>query len=302
MGKRETRNGKWSGSGKRETAGKREEQTGGKSPDLLATAERYVRERLGVISPRIAIVLGSGLSGLAERFRPATRIPYADIPGFPRARTPGHEGQLVLGELSGVPLAILNGRFHLYEGHSPEAVVLPVRLLASLGVDTLIVTGAAGGLRASLRPPSLMLIADHVNLMWRNPLIGPVLESEERFPDMSEPYDRELRALALRTARELGITLEEGVYAGVLGPSYETPAEIEMLRRLGADAVAMSVVPEVIAARARGMRVLGIAVITNLAAGLSGARLSHDEVLEAGRVMAADLERLIQGLLAQPFS
>lgn len=272
------------------------------SGDEIRAAERHVRERIGVAAPRTGVVLGSGLSGLAERVEPATRIPYAEIPGFPRARTPGHEGQLVSGELSGVPVAVLNGRFHLYEGHPANVVALPIRLLASLGIETLIVTGAAGGLRADLRPPSLMLIADHVNLMWRNPLIGPVLEGEERFPDMSAPYDRGLRAVALRTARELGITLHEGVYAGVMGPSYETPAEIAMLRRLGSDAVAMSVVPEVIAARARGVSVLGIAVITNLAAGLSGTRLTHDEVLEAGRLLAGDLERLVRGLLTRASS
>lgn len=256
-----------------------------------------VRERLGDARPQVAVVLGSGLGGLAAAVPAPTRIPYKEIPGFPTPRVEGHAGELIAGELAGVSVILQSGRFHLYEGHPPDTAAVPVRTFAELGVGILIVTNAAGGLQPAFRIPTLMLIADHVNLMWRNPLIGPVLEGEERFPDMAVPYDRDLRELARQAAREAGIQLEEGVYAGVLGPSYETPAEIGMLRRIGADAVGMSTVPEVVAARARGLRVLGISSITNAAAGLSGEALSHEEVLEAGRQLAADLGVVVRGVL-----
>ncbi|MGH7548571.1 MAG: purine-nucleoside phosphorylase, partial [Gemmatimonadales bacterium] len=192
-----------------------------------------------------------------------------------------------------------SGRFHLYEGHAPAVAALPVRVFAHLGVRTLIVTNAAGGLRLTFRPPVLMLIADHINLMFRNPLVGPVEAGEQRFPDMSDPYDPELRAHAREVARSEKIALQEGVYAALLGPSFETPAEIRMLARLGADAVGMSTVPEVIAARARGIRCLGVSSITNVAAGLSAAKLSHEEVLDAGRLVAGRLATLIRGVLTR---
>jgi purine-nucleoside phosphorylase len=264
----------------------------------VAEAVAAVRGCLGDFEPRVAVVLGSGLGGLAEAVSAPTRIPYGDIPGFPVPRVEGHAGELIAGELEGVPVILQSGRFHLYEGHAPEIAALPIRTFAELGVEILIVTNAAGGLQPAFRIPTLMLIADQVNLMWRNPLIGPVVAGEERFPDMAEPYDRELRERAQQAARDGGIRLEEGVYAAVLGPSYETPAEIGMLRRLGADAVGMSTVPEVVAARARGLRVLGISSITNAAAGLSGEPLSHDDVLEAGRQLAADLEVVVRGVLS----
>jgi purine-nucleoside phosphorylase len=225
------------------------------------------------------------------------RIPYGDIPGFPSTTVHGHAGEVIAGILEGVPVVLQSGRFHLYEGHDPATVILPVRVFATLGVDTLIVTNAAGGLRSTFRPPLLMLIADHLNLMWRSPLMGLVQDGEERFPDMSNPYDRELRAVARAVAREASILLDEGVYAGLLGPTYETPAEIRMLQRIGADAVGMSTVPEVIAARARGMRVLGVSSITNAGAGLTAAALSHEEVLEAGRQLATDLETIVRGVV-----
>lgn len=227
----------------------------------------------------------------------AVSIPYAEIPEFPATSVAGHGGELIVGLLGGVPVVMQTGRFHLYEGHSPETVAYPVRTFADLGVETLIVTNAAGGIRPTFEPPLLMLIADHINYMWRNPLLGPVLEREERFPDMSEPYDLALRDLTRDVALEHEIVLEEGVYAGVLGPSYETPAEIRMLARLGADAVGMSTVPEVIAARARGMRVLGISTITNVAAGISTEALSHDEVLAAGEKMSDRLKTLVRGVV-----
>jgi purine-nucleoside phosphorylase len=267
--------------------------------NLIREATDAVAKRLGGLEPRVAIVLGSGLGGVADAVRDAIRVPYGDIPGFPAPGAPGHKGELVAGTLERVPVLVQSGRFHLYEGHAPAVAALPVRVFARLGVRTLIVTNASGGLRLTFRPPTLMLIADHINLMWRNPLVGRVEEGEERFPDMSDPYDAQLRALAREAARAARIPLEEGVYAALLGPSFETPAEIRMLERIGADAVGMSTVPEVIAARARGIRCLGFSTVTNVAAGLSAAKLSHEEVLEAARVVAGQLSRLIQGVLAR---
>lgn len=260
-------------------------------------AAEVVRAWLGTVRPQVAIVLGSGLGGLATKVDGRQALSYQGIPGFPQPTVAGHSGELVTGTLEGVPVLLQGGRFHAYEGHGPETVALPVRVFAELGIKTLVVTNAAGGLRATFQPPALMLIADHINLMWRNPLIGPVVPGESRFPDMSEPYDRGLREMAREVALAEGIALEEGVYAGLLGPNYETPAEIRMLLRFGADAVGMSTVPEVIAARARGMRALGISTITNLAAGISPTALSHEEVLEAGKAVATDLERVVRGVV-----
>jgi purine-nucleoside phosphorylase len=216
---------------------------------------------------------------------------------MPEPTVPGHAGEFVAGTLEGVPVILQKGRFHLYEGYSPTLVAQPVRLMAALGIEVLIVTNAAGGIDPSARPPVLMLIADHLNLTGRSALVGEVVEGEERFPDMSAAYDPDLRSVAHRVARAEGLTLREGVYAGLLGPSFETPAEIRMLAGLGAHAVGMSTVLEVIVARARGVRVLGVSSITNLAAGISPTPLSHHEVLEAGRVVARDLERLVRGVL-----
>ncbi len=274
-----------------------EEQGAGRG--TLRAATEAVSRTLGSLAPRVAIVLGSGLGDAADEVRSATRIPYAEIPGFQKPSAPGHKGELVAGTLDGVPVLVQSGRFHLYEGHAPAVAALPVRLFARLGVGTLIVTNAAGGIRPTFRPPTLMLIADHINLMFRNPLEGPVEEGEQRFPDMSDPYDPALRALAREVARQEKIVLEEGVYAALLGPSYETPAEIRMLQRLGADAVGMSTVPEVIVARARGIRCLGFSSITNVAAGLSAAPLSHAEVLAAGTQVAGQLATLIRGVIAR---
>jgi len=264
---------------------------------IIRDATGVVAQRLGSVQPRVAIVLGSGLGFLAEEVAQPVRIAYRDIPGFPEPGVVGHKGELVAGTLAGVPVLAQSGRFHLYEGHPPDVAALPVRVFHGLGVRTLIVTNAAGGIRPTFRPGALMLIADHINLMSRNPLVGPVVDGDERFPDMSDPYDAELRALARAAARETKIALDEGVYAAVLGPSFETPAEIRMLARLGADAVGMSTVPEVIAARARGMRCLGFSTITNLAAGLSPQKLSHQEVLEVGRQVAGHLGTLIREVI-----
>jgi purine-nucleoside phosphorylase len=259
-------------------------------------AVRSIADRIGAV-PEIAIVLGSGLGQLAGRLEGARRIPYAEIAGFPRTTVVGHQGELVAGTLGGKPLLVQSGRFHLYEGHAAEIVALPVRVMAALGVRTLILTNAAGGIRRTFSRGALMMIADHVNLTFRNPLIGPVLPGEERFPDMSEPYDGALRALARGVARERSIALEEGVYVQLLGPSYETPAEVRMAERLGADAVGMSTAVEVIAARARGMRCLAFSTITNPAAGITGERLSHAEVMEVAARVAGDLERLVEGVV-----
>lgn len=271
--------------------------TSGARSAMVGKAAAAVQERLEGRAPTVAIVLGSGLGHLADEVQQAVRVPYAEIPGFPQPSVAGHRGELVAGTLEDMPVLVQSGRFHLYEGHSADIAGLPVRVFAQLGVRMLIVTNAAGGVRPTFRAGTLMLIADHVNLMFRNPLIGPVLQGEERFPDMSEPYDAGLRALAREAAREAGIALEEGVYVGLLGPSYETPAEIRMLQRLGIDAVGMSTVPEVIVARARGMRCLGFSTITNLAAGISPTKLSHAEVLDVGRQVGQALATIVRGVV-----
>jgi purine-nucleoside phosphorylase len=264
--------------------------------DRVGEAAAFLRE--GMDHPaRIAIVLGSGLTGLATTVEEPVAIPFSTIPGFPDPSVAGHSGSFIFGSLEGVSVVLQSGRLHLYEGHDPATIVLSVRALAEAGVEILIVTNAAGGIRRTFRPPTLMAIADHINLMNRSPLLGAVVQPEARFPDMSRAYDPELRGLALRVARQMGIEMHTGVYAGVHGPSYETPAEIRMLERMGADAVGMSTVPEVIAAHARGVRVLGISTITNHAAGLSPVALTHEEVLEAGRQMKVSLEALIRGLV-----
>lgn len=269
--------------------------------DRLATvtaAADAVRTRLGGREPRIALVLGSGLGHLAERVRDAVRVPYAEIPGFHVPTVAGHQGELVAGTLAGRPVLVQSGRFHMYEGHAADVAALPVRVFAALGVEVLFLTNAAGGIRRTFRPGTLMLVADHVNLQFRNPLAGPVLPGEGRFPDMSDPWDPALRALARDAARRVGVALEEGVYAGLLGPTYETPAEIRMLERLGADAVGMSTVPEVTVARALGLRCLGISTVTNPAAGISATPLSHAEVMEVAAAAGEGLGRLVEAVVA----
>lgn len=265
----------------------------------LASAVAAVRGRLGTRAPNVAIVLGSGLGGLADRLTDAVRIPYGEIPGFHVPTVEGHSGELVVGTLAGHSVVAQSGRFHLYEGHAADVAALPARLFAELGITTFVVTNAAGGVRPTFRPGTLMLITDHLNLTGCNPLVGPVVAGEPRFPDMSAAYDPGLRSIALDVARAQGTPLEQGVYAALLGPSYETPAEIRMLRSLGADAVGMSTVPEVIVAHARGMRCLGISTVTNAAAGVSGAKLSHEEVMEAARQVGARLGDLIEGIVAR---
>jgi len=267
--------------------------------DEITPAAGAIRARLGGRRPEVAVVLGSGMGGFAERIGDPVRIGYRDVPGFPLPTVDGHGGELVGGTLAGRALLVQNGRCHMYEGHDAATCGLPVRVFAELGVSVVIVTNAAGGIRRTFTSGTLMLIADHLNLTFRNPLVGRVLPGEERFPDMSDPYDPALRKLAHAVAREGGIGLDEGVYAGLLGPSYETPAEIRMLDRLGADAVGMSTVTEVIAARARGLRCLGISTITNPAAGISAAKLSHTEVMEAAERVKGALGALVEGIVAR---
>jgi purine-nucleoside phosphorylase len=269
---------------------------GGPGAATIAEAADFLRERLGAV-PSVGVVLGSGLGRLATRLEGATRIPYGEIPHFPATTVQGHQGELVCGTLGGKRLLVQSGRFHLYEGHAAETVVMPVRVMAELGVRTLLLTNAAGGVRRTFSRGALMMIADHVNLTFQNSLIGPVLSGEERFPDMSEPYDAGLRSLAREVARERRIALEEGVYLQLLGPTYETPAEVRMAERFGADAVGMSTAVEVIAARARGLRCLAFSTITNAAAGITGERLSHAEVMEVAARVAGDLERLVEGVV-----
>ena len=263
----------------------------------VAAATDAVKQRLGKLKPRVAIVLGSGLGFLADEVVNPIRIPYNTIPGFPEPGVAGHKGLLVGGTLEEVPVLVQAGRFHLYEGDPAGVAGLPARVFAELGVEILIVTNAAGGVRRTFPGGTLMLIADHINLMWRNPLIGQPQPGEQRFPIMHDSYDGELRALARTVAREMGIRLEEGVYVGLLGPSYETPAEVRMLERLGADAVGMSTVPEVLVARSRGMRCLGFSIITNPGAGISGEALSHEEVLAVSERVARQLSVLLKGVL-----
>lgn len=248
-------------------------------------------------APVAGIVLGSGLGGLAAEIEGATHVPFAEVPGFPATTVVGHAGALIVGRLAGRPVVCLAGRFHLYEGHPPALAGFPVRVLHALGAPVLVVSNAAGGLRRTFRPGDLMVIDDHVNMMFRNPLEGVVEEGDARFPDMSEPYDRELRARVHEIGRTHRIALVEGSYCGLLGPTYETLAEIRMLDRMGVDAVGMSTVPEVVVARALGMRVVGISCITNLAAGLGNAKLDHQEVIEMGREAGPKFQTIVRELV-----
>jgi purine-nucleoside phosphorylase len=246
----------------------------------------------------VGVILGSGLGDYAGSLVNARVLPYKDIPGFPRATVPGHAGMLTSGLLNGRRALMMRGRFHGYEGHSMEDVVLPVRVMALLGVRTLIVTNAAGGVNTSFRPGDLMLISDFINLSGLNPLRGPNLDAfGPRFPDMSAAFDPALRALALETAGTLGIRLVQGLYCMMNGPCYETPAEIRMARVLGADAVGMSTVPEVIAARHSGLKVLGISCITNMAAGVLDKPICHEEVMETGERVKETFKALLDGIV-----
>ena len=256
-----------------------------------------IRERI-TVTPRLAIVLGSGLGSFAERVEHPVAIAYAAIPHFPRATVEGHTGRLVVGTVAGTAVAVMQGRVHAYEGYSPEEVTFPTRVLGRLGITTLVVTNAAGGVRLDLKQGQLVLLSDHINLTGRNPLAGPNdPRLGQRFFDMTYAYAKRLRLLAQTAATGHGIELAEGVYLGVPGPSFETPAEIKAFRSWGADLVGMSTVHEVIVARHMGMEVLGISCVTNMAAGILDQPLNHEEVMETGARAQADLTTLLVALL-----
>lgn len=267
-------------------------------PERLASLEAAVRQRSD-LKPRLGIVLGSGLGGLADAVEAPVEIAFADLPGWPAATAPGHVGRLVLGRLDGVPLVLLQGRFHLYEGNDPGLVVQPTLLFQRLGARIIVLTNAAGGIDPAFGPGTLMVIRDHLNLTGRTPLLGQNADDlGPRFPDLTEAWSVRLRELLHACGRAEGVDLAEGVYAGLLGPQYETPAEVLMLRRLGADAVGMSTVLECIAARWAGLEVCGISLITNAGAGYTGQPLSHEEVLEAGAAAGPRLGAVIRRFVA----
>jgi len=252
------------------------------------------------LRPRIGLVLGSGLGGFADEMTDAVRIPYAQIPSFPRSTAVGHAGQLVIGKAGEVAVAAMQGRVHLYEGYSPAEVVFPIRVLGRMGIRALILTNAAGGINLKYQQGALVVVTDHINLMGHNPLVGP---NDDRFgpcfPDMTHTYSKEYREIAIAAGRKLTRSLYEGVYAGLLGPSYETPAEIRYLRTIGADLVGMSTIPEAIAARHMGMKILAISCVTNMAAGILDQPLSHAEVLEVGRRVQGDFVTLLRAVLPE---
>src|SRR5271167_415062 len=265
--------------------------------DVVEAAARLILGRTP-LRPQIGLVLGSGLGGFADSLTDATGIPYAEIPAFPRSTAIGHAGQMVIGKSGAVAVAAMQGRVHLYEGYSPQQVAFPMRVFARMGIRAVVLTNAAGGINLNYQQGALVLIRDHINLQGANPLVGPNDDRfGVRFPDMSQAYDRSYREIAREEAARLGTMLHEGVYAGLLGPSYETPAEIEYLRRIGADLVGMSTVAEVIAARHMQMKVLAISCVTNMAAGILDQPLSHKEVMETGERVKTKFESLLRALL-----
>ncbi|MGD0567931.1 MAG: purine-nucleoside phosphorylase [Candidatus Sulfotelmatobacter sp.] len=250
------------------------------------------------LRPTIGLVLGSGLGGFADSLTDATRIPYAEIPAFPRSTAIGHAGQLVIGKSAAVPVAVMQGRVHLYEGYSAHEVAFPMRVFARMGIRSVILTNAAGGINLSYQQGALVLIRDHINLQGTSPLVGPNDDRfGVRFPDMTHAYSKNYRAAAKEEAAKLGMTLHEGVYAALLGPTYETPAEINYLRTIGADLVGMSTAFEVIAARHMGIKVLAISCVTNMAAGILDQPLSHQEVMETGERVKSSFEALLRAVL-----
>jgi purine-nucleoside phosphorylase len=271
--------------------------------DQVIEAAAFLRASLGPLAPRIGIVLGSGLGAVADAVAQPVIVPYAEIPHFPQSTVESHSGRIVAGLLGGVPVVVMQGRVHFYEGYSPRQVTFPMRTLGALGIRAVILTNAAGGIAEGYRVGQLVALADHINLMGWNPLVGP---NEPRFGfrpgtglrffDMTEAYSKRLRALAREAAADEGFPLDEGVYLAVSGPSFETPAEIRAFRTLGATLVGMSTVPETIVARHMGIEVLGISCVTNLAAGLGATQLSHEEVFEAGRQVQHRLARLFERL------
>ncbi len=268
--------------------------------ESAATALRArIEARLGGETPRVAITMGSGLGGLGAEIEDPVRVPYEELPGWPRPTVIGHAGHALIGTLGGRPVLGLSGRVHLYEGGPPARVAFYVRVAGALGIPALFLSNAAGAIRAGWHPGELMLIFDHLNLTGTSPLIGPVVGAENRFPDLTFAYDRELRAVVREAAAELGQTLHEGVYAAMHGPAFETPAEIRMLRTLGADAVGMSTVPEVITARALGIRCVAVSCLTNYAAGVLDEPLNHEEVLETTKLAQAGFQRLVAASISR---
>jgi purine-nucleoside phosphorylase len=264
---------------------------------LAEAAAKAVLQR-SPLRPKIGLVLGSGLGGFADSLAGSTRIPYAEIPAFPRSTAIGHAGQMVIGKAGVVPVAVMQGRVHLYEGYSPQEVAFPMRVFGRMAVRAVILTNAAGGINLNYQQGALVLIRDHINLQGANPLVGPNDDRfGVRFPDMTHAYEKSHRELALEEARKLGMTLHEGVYAALLGPNYETPAEIRYLRTVGADLVGMSTVLEVIAARHMGIKVLAISCVTNMAAGILDQPLSHQEVMETGARVKSSFEALLRAIL-----
>ncbi len=278
--------------------------TEGQNPETLYEraehAARFIRSRVAPREVRVALVLGSGLGAFADELEGAAAVPYDEIPGFARPTVEGHAGRLVVGRVGGVGVAAMQGRFHFYEGYTLEEVTFPVRVLGLLGAKSLVLTNAAGGLNNSYEQGSLVLISDHLNLMGTNPLLGRNDERlGPRFPDMTEVYDREYQEAAIAEARAMGLELRRGVYAALTGPSYETPAEIRMLRLLGADAVGMSTVPEAIVARQMSLRVLGLSCITNMAAGVLDKPINHEEVIETGERVRETFAELLRRVIPQ---
>lgn len=275
-------------------------QTTEGSPEQFMQAESAAQFVLAqtTIRPRIGIVLGSGLGGFADDLASATRIPYADIPNFPRSTAVGHAGKMVIGKAGDVPVAAMQGRAHLYEGYSPQQVAFPIRVFGRMGIGAVILTNAAGGINLEYKQGALVVVSDHINLQGQNPLVGP---NENRFglryPDMTQAYWKPYRQAALEEARRLGVTVYEGVYAAMLGPSFETPSEIRFLRTIGADVVGMSTVSEVVAARHMGLKVLAISCVTNMAAGILDQVLTHEEVLETGERVKGTFTALVKAVL-----
>lgn len=266
---------------------------------MIDKAVKYIKEKVDFV-PEVAVILGSGLGNLADGIENPVYVDYKEIEGFPVSTAPGHNGRFIFGTLEGKKLACMQGRFHFYEGYDMNTVVLGVRVLRRLGCEKLIVTNAAGGINTSFVPGDIMMISDHINFMGTNVLIGKNDDSlGTRFPDMSFAYDPKLREKAEKCAKELGISIKNGVYLGCTGPSYETPAEIRAFRILGADAVGMSTVPEVIAANHCGMKVLAFSLITNMAAGILKQPLSEEEVLETGAKKGRELQQLIEKMIRE---
>ncbi|MGA7359656.1 MAG: purine-nucleoside phosphorylase [Candidatus Sulfotelmatobacter sp.] len=264
---------------------------------LAETASHSVLQRTS-LRPRIGLVLGSGLGGFADSLTDAARIPFAEIPAFSRSTAIGHAGQMVIGKAGAVPVAVMQGRVHLYEGYSAQQVAFPTRVFGRMGIRAVILTNAAGGINLNYQRGALVLIRDHINLQGTNPLAGPNDDRfGVRFPDMTHAYSKQYRAIAREEAAKLGMTLHEGVYAALLGPSYETPAEISYLRIIGADLVGMSTAFEVIAARHMGIKVLAISCVTNMGAGIVDQPLSHQEVMETGERVKTSFEALLRAVL-----